>query len=380
MIIEYQINLQTVQASKSNEKLDDLPPNTNSDYKPDIYYIIFDAYSRNDVLGQAYEFDNSPFINQLKNLDFFVADCSESNYLHTLFSLPSSLNMNYLQELDPRLQPPNYDYFLLQDLIKHSSVRRTLKLQGYKFIAFENGYINTQIKDADIYVKNSNISFSYLFNSYINPFEEMFLKTTAVVALYRIDFGSVSDWLIKNRFPYYEQVNTFNSQIRNLSEIPSVNGPKFVFVHLNTPHRPFIFDEDGEILTDPGYYADNGKSISKKYERDGYIKQIINLNRRFLPTLNKILSDSKNKPIIIIQSDHGHDTQNRSKILTAIYFPDQQYDALYPSISPVNIFRIVFNKYFDTSYSILPDKVMEVYPEQDFSYFPVDDTLHCGQR
>lgn len=383
-IIEYQIKQQSLQITKTTGKQNHISPSPTwedkSNVRPDIYYIIFDAYTRSDVLNQVYGFDNSPFIDNLRNLGFFVADCSESNYLHTLYSLPSSLNMNYLNDLDTRLQPPNYDYFLLRDLIEHSIVRKTLQQLGYKFVAFENGYVNTQIKDADIYIKNSKINFSYLLNSYINPFEEMFLKTTAAVAFYRIDFGSISNWLIMNRFPYFEHANIFNSQIQNLSEISRTNGPKFVFVHFNTPHRPFIFDEDGEILTDPNYYSDNGKSISKKYERDGYIKQIINLNNKFLPTLKYIFEYSESDPVIIIQADHGHDTQNRSKIFTAIYFPDQNYDSLYPSISPVNIFRLVFNKYFDTSYSTLPDKVMEVYPEQDFSYFPVDDTLNCGQR
>jgi hypothetical protein len=53
-------------------------------------------------------------------------------------------------------------------------------------------------------------------------------------------------------------------------------------------------------------------------------------------------------------------------ILNAYYFPDGEYDALYPSISPVNSFRIVLNHFFNQDYDILPD----------LSYFTTDP---CGE-
>jgi hypothetical protein len=39
---------------------------------------------------------------------------------------------------------------------------------------------------------------------------------------------------------------------------------------------------------------------------------------------------------------------------TAIYFPDHN-DVLYSTITPVNIFRLVFNTYFGGKYDILKD-------------------------
>jgi hypothetical protein len=47
---------------------------------PDVYYIILDAYGREDVLREKYGFDNSSFINALRERRFYVADCSQSNY------------------------------------------------------------------------------------------------------------------------------------------------------------------------------------------------------------------------------------------------------------------------------------------------------------
>ena len=66
---------------------------------PDIYYIILDAYSRDDVLQDFYQYDNGPFISELEALGFYVARCSRSNYASTRLSLPSSLNMDYIDNL-----------------------------------------------------------------------------------------------------------------------------------------------------------------------------------------------------------------------------------------------------------------------------------------
>jgi hypothetical protein len=40
----------------------------------------------------------------------------------------------------------------------------------------------------------------------------------------------------------------------------------------------------------------------------------------------------------------------------AIYFPGSGREQLYNSLSPVNIFRIVFNTYFGSHYPLLEDR------------------------
>ena len=46
----------------------------------------------------------------------------------------------------------------------------------------------------------------------------------------------------------------------------------------------------------------------------------------------------------------------RMPILNAYYLPGQKTEALYPSISPVNSFRVVLNEYFDQDLPLLPDR------------------------
>src|SRR5690349_7474991 len=68
--------------------------------RPDIYYIILDAYGRADVLQSLMGYDNHDFLNALRQRGFYVADCSQANYAYTEFSLTSSLNYDYLDQLD----------------------------------------------------------------------------------------------------------------------------------------------------------------------------------------------------------------------------------------------------------------------------------------
>ena len=72
---------------------------------PDIYYIILDTYTRQDVYRRVLAFDNSEFITALRERGFTVNDCSLSNYNSTSASMISALDMQYLDELTRRLAP-----------------------------------------------------------------------------------------------------------------------------------------------------------------------------------------------------------------------------------------------------------------------------------
>ena len=63
---------------------------------PDIYYIIADGYGRSDVLRKFYSYDNSRFIDYLKNRGFFIADKSLSNYSQTTTALASKMEVQWI--------------------------------------------------------------------------------------------------------------------------------------------------------------------------------------------------------------------------------------------------------------------------------------------
>ena len=85
--------------------------------KPDIYLIILDSYTRADVLEKYYHFDNSPFLNQLRDMGFYVAACSQSNYPTTRFSLSSLFMSDYLPTVSPQGHLPP-----LMDSLTHPEI------------------------------------------------------------------------------------------------------------------------------------------------------------------------------------------------------------------------------------------------------------------
>jgi hypothetical protein len=76
--------------------------------------------------------------------------------------------------------------------------------------------------------------------------------------------------------------------------------------------------------------------------------------------LTNIIKQSEVPPVIIIQGDHGSmlDNENRFLILYAIYLPYGTSE-VYPSISPVNTYRVIFNQLFNTNFSLLGDKSIQ---------------------
>ncbi len=106
--------------------------------KPDIYYIILDAYARDDVLKNTYGYDNSPFLRYLTRKGFYVASNSRCNYPFTDWSLSSSLNFDYLDNLVRRAGIADRE--LTTEPVWNSSVCRVLIDRGYRYAILNSGY------------------------------------------------------------------------------------------------------------------------------------------------------------------------------------------------------------------------------------------------
>jgi len=161
--------------------------------------------------------------------------------------------------------------------------------------------------------------------------------------------------------PVLDHYNIQTWIIGELPKLASFPSPKFVFVHVEVPHPPMVFNADGSMLTDPGF-TDGGyiQPLNMDYYKTGYIDQIKFVDSRILQDIKEILVNSKTPPVIIIQGDHGEPwgiNFDRMTILNAYYLPGIDYSkALYPSITPVNSFRVVFDQYFHGNLPLLPDK------------------------
>lgn len=324
---------------------------------PDIYYIVLDAYARQDTLNQTYGFDNRPFLDELARLGFTVIPCSQSNYAHTQLSLASTLNFNYLEAISDRYTAGSASRLGLPELIKHSAARRLLESLGYQTIAFETGFEFTEIKDAGLYLSPQSIPS-------LNDFETLLLRTTAA----RVVLEGTASLDLEPRTGARAEAHR-RRVLHTLSELPNLPletpAPRFVFAHIVSPHWPYVFGPNGEPVAARG----SAKSA--------YIDQITFLNKQIVPILEAILARSTTPPIIILQADHGSVIENlprRMNILSAYYLPAGGDTLLYENISPVNTFRLLFNHYFNAGLPLLEDRANFSLYDTPYDYQLIQDT------
>ncbi|MBT3188773.1 MAG: hypothetical protein HN736_01885 [Anaerolineae bacterium] len=327
----------------------------NSDL-PDIYYIIPDAYGRSDVVKELYDYDNSDFINFLEARGFYIAEKSHSNYIQTSLSLSSSMNLDYLENLE-EADIQSSDREPLKELIHHSELRQFLEERGYQTIGFSTGYALTTISDADFFIP--------YHVELANDLENLILMTSATRA-----FGDK----MQNLFlPFYceSQRGGIMNIFENLEKVPALPGPKFVFVHIMAPHPPFVFDAEGNTVKYGDCNGLDGTEFagSREEYKTGYPQQMAYTSTLLEKTIENILENSATPPVIIIQGDHGSGMfldfeslentclRERTSILNAYYLPTVEDDIFYETITPVNSFRIVLNEIFDLDLELLEDKI-----------------------
>ena len=308
---------------------------------PDVYYIILDSYAGHESLKKHYDFDNSIFLNELRERGFIVIDNSRSNYGWSYLSLGSSLNMMH-HNFDPELGSKNYN--LAYDMISKNIVGDIFNELGYDTINFNSGWGSTRnFENYDKTIcKNTTLSdsqtlISILDNSIIQPVYSKFL----------ID----------------DKRDRILCQFEELGEITQkTENPSFIFNHFMIPHKPFIFGPNGEFVTpvslEPG-------QVETSFRNYAYIDQLQFANKKILESIDEILLNSDTSPIIILQSDHGSEFPDSASMENKIkekmanfnsyYLPYGGEEILYDEITPVNSFRVIFNYYFDGDYEILED-------------------------
>jgi hypothetical protein len=313
---------------------------------PDIYYIIMDRYAGPETLKTIYNFDNQDFLNYLGTRGFYVAAKSAANYPTTAQSLASSLNLQYINYLKEFVDEKSTSWIPVQSLLQDHKVGQFLKSKGYHYVHLGSWWEPTRKNK----LADENVYFTRL--------PEMFY------ALYGTTMFRPVSTTLRVLDLHYEHWRGNRRQFENLTRTVHVQGPKFVFAHFLLPHPPYVFGRDGEYLP-----ADR---TSEQPDKISYVNQLVYTNRMLQKTINELLSKSKQPPIIILQADEGpwpRDYENfdwqratyaelnqKMKILNSLYLPGVESRVLYPTISPVNTFRVIFNLYFGTNLLLLRDE------------------------
>lgn len=331
--------------------------------RPDIYYIILDAYASNEVLKNIFSYDNIEFTRFLESKGFKVAPQARSNYSQTALSLSSSLNMKYINYLVNSLGENSINRVVLTNMIKDNQVFKFLKSEGYKTINFSSGWSATdrnRFADINVFcVRGNDVSTNLLLTTMLRPFENMFM----------------------NENKRQRVLCTF-SRLANINK--EVKGPIFTLAHIVFPHPPFIFGPNGESVD----YSKikNGDDYSNK---EGYINQVKFVNKEVEKLVRKLTTDKSHLPIIVIQADHGSAStpglygstgyypqlvQERMRPMVATLLPGKN-NFIPDSVTPVNIFRLIFNNYFNTKYQILENKIYFSTYAKPYKFVDVTETV-----
>ena len=332
---------------------------SESDSLPNVYYIILDGYPRNDVLKKHLNFDNSEFTNFLKQWGFYVAENSHANYTLSSTSIPSTMNMNYINFLADEIGEDSRDYNPLigKDfgLYADNQVIKNFKSMGYNVVKIGSVPVylhGIPLADLTLCYKTLHLMDNRLFDA---------VGRTSMIGYF------IERWSENQQ----RQII-----LCSFEELPKISGyfeePVFVWSHIMLPHFPLIFGPNGEPIT-PGKsllamnhpeYTDNSWNIKQQF-----LQQVQFANKKSMEFIDNILENEK-QSIIIIQSDHGSDFDvnyqdptdgdvfQRLSNLNAIYFPDEKHrEMLVNDPTNVNTFRIVFNSYFGSDYEMLEDRI-----------------------
>ena len=345
---------------------------------PDIYYIILDGYAGESSLEEFYDYDNHEFINFLTEKGFYVASKSRCNYPWSYLSLASSLNMEYINYLSEDAGLKSDDRTVPYQMITTNKVWKFLHSKGYKFVHLNSsGWGPTdRNRNADISIRVNRFNefnISLIQTTMLKPFEKYII----------VDSG----------------VQKVLYSFSNLAKVHQIDGPKYIFAHIMSPHPPFFFGASGELIPEAEY------KLSTYWDKEKYLNQLIFVNSKLEILIEEILSKSEVPPIIILQADHGarstlgnprgdrEDPANigwlaptaemlreSTFILNAYYLPENGSDLLYDSITPVNTFRLIFNTYFDSDYELLEDKYYYSPYWQPYKFFDVTEIKDYKQQ
>jgi len=349
-----------------SKNLGQIETSGTSNFKPNIYYFVFDRYPRHDVLEKYFDFQNNSHIDYLRSNGFWVGDESYANYPNTFLSLSSSLNMSYLQFLTDILGDQQADQAnVYRQLLQDNQLARFLKSQGYKYVLFGSSWDPFQKKG--IADENYNL---------LADFDEFHLYIYERTLLNAIR-GIIEK---KQLFTGTERFNkislNLDYRLHRINRQKNQPQPLFVFGHFLLPHPPYVFSPECDSYT-------LSTSSQQDYE-SGYLNEIQCANRVMRSLISEIQSGSDRPVVIIFQSDEGpflpleyfngdgESVPENSEsylihgaILNAVYLPDKDdfskpanYEKIGfgPNLSPVNTFRVILNYYFSTNLSILPDK------------------------
>jgi hypothetical protein len=319
-----------------------------------VYWIVLDGYPRADVLRQFFDFDNSPFLQALRDRGFAVYDRALASFPETIFSISSTLSLGFLADGEPsgRIWPTADLYQIVRG---QSVVADTVRAMGYRYIHFQNGYDNlTQCPLRQAICIRGNVA----SGGRLDEFDVALWSKTPLIDL--IARGNAS--LEVTETPFLR--GAVHDLTGRLADVQAQSAPFFLYGHILAPHPPIRFKRDCStrnaapdlLRWDPA-------------DKPAFLEQLACVNSEATDLVGKIIQSDPGA-IIVMQSDHGTafrgqfekpfdawdslDLKERFGALNTIRMPAPCADDAEGNVDLVNTFARVLSCISGTR---LPDKV-----------------------
>lgn len=321
--------------------------------KPSIYFILLDEYSGSDALKTLFNYDNTRFEEFLQQQQFKVNHHTSSNYVFTVFSVASTLNMQYLQDLGKQSDQNHFGYRKATMHIGDNIVTQFLQQQGYRI----NNFSYFPLPGAPAIFKSDYLPGKISLITHKTMYSRVVKELVLVLASrYSIHyFQEKYDAFYINNNEAIMQQALEEAQQRNAT-------PSFNYLHLMLPHYPFAYDSLGQRIT-PFWKR---KSFTLQDLEGAYLQYTVYTNKRLQKFIAELQQRTAGKAIIVLLSDHGYRTYRPNmdrtlpyKTINAVYLPQQNYGAWYDSMTNVNQFRALLNTSFGQKLPMLKDSIVK---------------------
>jgi hypothetical protein len=354
---------------------------TKNPAKPDIYYIVLEDYENNSVLKSQFNADNSDFMDWLRGQNFDVNENALSQYPFTASSVASSMNMSYHNDdlnnfKDNKVQAAT----LFFNMIRQSEVVKLLKSHGYTYSFLGNPYgaFSSAPLAESLY---TSVDHTVTIFGHTRPLHTIEVNDFLQSPYFRFSKVPLKSWPLQ--YGETDPVSMIRNQINTLDALANSKqqGGRFIFANILAPHLPSYMNADCSISTSPGV-DNNGLPIKQKY-----VGEMQCMNTQIKKVISDINKNSHGNAVVLLVSDEGQypagmnqtflqptafsevneeifegsmkdwsakDLQMKYGILQAVHIPQAAAED-YSQITPVNMFRVVLNRYFGYSYNYLPN-------------------------
>jgi hypothetical protein len=323
--------------------------------KPNVFYLVLDAYGNDEEIKRSTSVDVSSFIENLRSKGFYYANLSQTNYPWTYLAIGSALDMRLLAEPGKNVIRDRTQF---NSIIQGEHlVRQVFKNNGYKYLHFEN----RMFEDTHC----GGLEDECILQNSMSPFWRNILTLTPYTKILEAFGLNGSDWRKID-------LDAFLLRTKNYRDSKT---PFFLFAHIYSPHSPNWLTAD----------CLPREKISMGFSPKPYADQVQCINKLVTKFLDDLLAVDPTA-VVILQGDHGpfFQKQNsfslplsdwtqaqlleRMRIFSAHRYPAECKNLLYPTISPVNTFRVLIACLSGTKPLLAEDRTFLTPHEKHFQY------------